>query len=33
VAELHIDKREMGYIRDSYSRGWFHKLYDKWRPF
>jgi flagellar L-ring protein precursor FlgH len=33
VAELRIDKREMGFIRDSYSRGWFHKWYDKWKPF
>jgi flagellar L-ring protein precursor FlgH len=33
VAELRIDKREMGFIRDSYSRGWFHRWYDTWKPF
>jgi flagellar L-ring protein precursor FlgH len=33
VAELRIDKREMGFIRDSYARGWFHRWYDRWKPF
>ena len=33
VAELRIDKREMGFVRDSYSRGWFHRWYDTWKPF
>jgi flagellar L-ring protein precursor FlgH len=33
VAELRIDKREMGFIRDAYARGWFHRWYDKWKPF
>lgn len=33
VAELRIDKREMGFIRDSYSRGWLMQWYGKWKPF
>jgi flagellar L-ring protein FlgH len=33
VAELRIDKRERGFINDSYSRGWFLRWYDKWKPF
>jgi flagellar L-ring protein precursor FlgH len=33
VADLRIEKREMGFIRDSYSRGWFHRWYDTWKPF
>lgn len=32
VADLRIDKRESGFIRDSYRRGWFMKWYDKWKP-
>jgi flagellar L-ring protein precursor FlgH len=33
VAELRIKKSERGFINDSYSRGWFTKWYDKWKPF
>jgi flagellar L-ring protein FlgH len=33
VAELRIDKRERGFIKDSYTRGWFLKWYDQWKPF
>ena len=33
VAELRIDKRETGFIKDSYTRGWFTRWYDKWKPF
>jgi flagellar L-ring protein FlgH len=32
VADLRIDKREMGAVRDGYRRGWFLKWYDKWKP-
>jgi len=33
VAELRIEKREKGFINDSYTRGWFTRWYDKWKPF
>jgi flagellar L-ring protein FlgH len=33
IDELHITKRERGFIRDSYARGWFTEWYDKWKPF
>ena len=33
VAELRVDKREMGFVKDGYSRGWFSRWYDKWKPF
>jgi flagellar L-ring protein FlgH len=33
VAELRIEKRERGFVNDSYSRGWFARWYDKWKPF
>jgi flagellar L-ring protein precursor FlgH len=33
VAELRIDKRERGFVNDSYSRGWFLRWYDRWKPF
>jgi flagellar L-ring protein FlgH len=33
VAELRIEKREKGFVRESYERGWFTKWYDKWKPF
>jgi flagellar L-ring protein precursor FlgH len=33
VAELRIDKEEMGFIKDSYTRGWLTRAYDKWKPF
>jgi hypothetical protein len=30
---LRIEKRVMGFIRDSYKRGWLHLWYDHWKPF
>ncbi len=33
VAELRIEKREKGFVRDSYDRGWFTKWYGCWKPF
>jgi flagellar L-ring protein FlgH len=33
IAELSIEKREKGFINDSYSRGWFTRWYDTWKPF
>jgi flagellar L-ring protein precursor FlgH len=33
VHELRIEKRERGFINDSYSRGWLGRWYDKWKPF
>ena len=33
VAELRIDKREKGFVKESYSRGWFTTWYDTWKPF
>lgn len=33
VAELRIEKREKGFVKDSYSRGWFTRWYDCWKPF
>jgi flagellar L-ring protein precursor FlgH len=33
VAELRIRKQEKGFISDSYSRGWFTRWYDRWKPF
>jgi flagellar L-ring protein precursor FlgH len=33
IAELTIDKREMGQVRDSMSRGWIGKWYGKYKPF
>ena len=33
VAELRIKKTERGFVNDSYSRGWFARWYDKWKPF
>lgn len=31
-AELHIDKREEGVIRDGYRRGWLLEIIDRYRP-
>ena len=33
IADLRIVKREKGFVRDGYRRGWFTRLYDKWKPF
>ncbi len=33
VAELRIEKKEKGFVKDSYERGWFTKWYDHWKPF
>ncbi len=33
IAELKIDKRELGAIRDSYKRGWLTRWYDTLNPF
>jgi len=33
IAELWIDKREIGQVRDGYNRGWFQKFYDTFKPF
>jgi flagellar L-ring protein precursor FlgH len=32
IAELHIDKREQGVIRDGYRRGWLLEIIDRYRP-
>jgi flagellar L-ring protein FlgH len=33
VAELRIDKRERGFINDSYRRGWLVEWWGTWKPF
>jgi flagellar L-ring protein FlgH len=33
VADLRVEKREEGFIRDSYSRGWLQRWYAIWKPF
>jgi flagellar L-ring protein precursor FlgH len=33
IANLRIEKRQMGFIRDSYQRGWLHLWYDHWKAF
>jgi len=33
IADLKIDKREVGHIRDSYKRGWITRLLDTFNPF
>jgi flagellar L-ring protein precursor FlgH len=33
VAELRIKKCERGFVKDGYTRGWFTRWYDKWKPF
>ena len=32
IANLRIEKKELGFVRDGYDRGWFTKWYDKWKP-
>jgi len=33
IAELSIDKREVGHVRDGYRRGWLTRLYDRFSIF
>lgn len=33
IAELSINRRTVGHVRDSYRRGWLNKLYDRFSPF
>ncbi len=33
IAELSIDKREMGHVRDGYRRGWLTRFYDRFSIF
>lgn len=33
IADLRIDKQQVGFIRDSYKRGWLQLWYDKWKAF
>jgi flagellar L-ring protein precursor FlgH len=33
LANLQIEKREMGQVRDSYKRGWLTRLWDEFAPF
>ncbi len=33
IAELHVTKQANGFIKDSYTRGWFTKWYDHWKAF
>src|SRR5262245_15408960 len=33
VADLRIEKREAGFIRDAYNRGWLQRWYDQWKAF
>lgn len=33
VAEMRLDKREAGHVRDGYRRGWLLKLLDNYQPF
>jgi len=33
VANLRIDKRESGHVRDGYRRGWMLRFLDTWQPF
>jgi len=33
IAELKIDKEEMGQVHDGYARGWFGRWYDRYHPF
>jgi flagellar L-ring protein precursor FlgH len=33
IAELKIDKEEMGQVHDGYARGWLNRWYDRYHPF
>jgi len=33
LADLRIEKRETGAVRDGYKRGWFKRLYERFSPF
>jgi flagellar L-ring protein precursor FlgH len=33
IAELDVSLNSAGHVRDSYKRGWLHKLYDRFAPF
>jgi flagellar L-ring protein precursor FlgH len=33
IAELRIDKEELGQVRDGYARGWLGRWYDRYKPF
>jgi flagellar L-ring protein precursor FlgH len=33
VADLRVEKRAMGFVRDGHARGWFTRWYDSWKPF
>jgi flagellar L-ring protein precursor FlgH len=33
IAELMVTKHDDGHVRDSYRRGWLHKVYDRFAPF
>jgi len=33
IAELSVNKREIGGVRDGYRRGWLSRLYDRFSPF
>jgi flagellar L-ring protein precursor FlgH len=33
IAELQIDKEELGQVRDGYARGWMGRWYDRYKPF
>ena len=33
IAELKIDKEELGQVRDGYARGWLGRWYDRYKPF
>lgn len=33
IAELRIDKEEIGQVRDGYARGWLGRWYDRYKPF
>ena len=33
IAELRLDKRELGHIRDAYRRGWIQRFFDRYQLF